>query len=59
VRQREKRTAMVLINGTIVVRPDKRTAKALFRLLVLVTLPCAFQKTHGKVAFAFFFVFHV
>jgi hypothetical protein len=56
VHQREKRTA---INGTISVRRDKRMTKALFRLLVLVTLPCAFQKTHGKVAFAIFFVFHI
>jgi hypothetical protein len=40
--------------------PEKRTAKALFWLLVLVTLPCVFQKTHGKVTIAiYFFGFHV
>jgi hypothetical protein len=33
----------------------KRTAKVLFLLLVLVTLPCVFWKTHGKVAIAVFF----
>jgi hypothetical protein len=35
----------------------KRTAKVLFLLLVLVTLPCVFRKTHGKVAIAVFFTF--
>jgi hypothetical protein len=49
VRLPEKRTA---INGTFVVRLYKRTAKALFWLLVLVTLPCVFRKTHGKVTIA-------
>jgi hypothetical protein len=42
------------INDTFAVRPYKRTAKALFLLLVLVTLPCVFRKTHSKVAIAFF-----
>jgi hypothetical protein len=45
----EKRTA---INGTFAVRLYKRTAKALFWLLVSVTLPCFFRKTHGKVTIA-------
>jgi hypothetical protein len=48
----EKCTAM---NGTFVVRLYKRTAKALFWLLVFVTLPCAFRKMHGKVTIAIFF----
>jgi hypothetical protein len=57
VRLPEKRTAM---NGTFVVRLHKRTTKALFWLLVLVTLPCVFLKTHGKVTIAiYFFGFHV
>jgi hypothetical protein len=56
VRQGPKRTA---IKGTFAMRPYKRTTKALFLLLVLVTLRCVFQKTHGKVAIAIFFVFHV
>jgi hypothetical protein len=43
---------------TFDVRPYKRTARTLFLLLVLVTLPCVFRKTHGKVAIAFF-VFHI
>jgi hypothetical protein len=55
VRRGTKRTA---INVTFAVRPYKRTTKALFLLLVLVTLPCVFRKTHGKVTIAFF-VFHV
>jgi hypothetical protein len=48
--------------GLFAVRlPEKRTAKALFWLLVLVTLPCVFRKTHNKVTIAiyFFFGFHV
>jgi hypothetical protein len=52
VRLGKKRTA---INGTFVVRLYKRTAKALFLLLVLVTLPCVFRKTHGKVTIAIYF----
>jgi hypothetical protein len=52
VRRGPKRTA---INDTFAVRPYKRTAKALFMLLVLVTLPCVFQKTHSEVAIAIFF----
>jgi hypothetical protein len=56
VRRGAKRTA---INGTFAVRLYKRTAKALFLLLVLVTLPCVFRKTHNKVTIANFFVFHV
>jgi hypothetical protein len=52
----EKRTA---INDTFAVCLHKRTAKALFWLLVLVTLPCVFRKTHGKVTIAIFFGFHV
>jgi hypothetical protein len=38
----------------IAVRPYKRTVKALFLLLVLVTLSCVLQKTHDKVAIAIF-----
>jgi hypothetical protein len=34
---------------------QKRTAKALLLLLVLVTLPCVFRKTHGKAAIPVFF----
>jgi hypothetical protein len=56
VRLPEKRTT---INGTFAVRLYKRTAKALFWLLVLISLPCVFRKTHGKVTIAIFFVFHV
>jgi hypothetical protein len=57
MRRGPKRTA---INGTFVVRPYKRTTKALFLLLVLVTLSRVFQKTHDKVASAiYFFVSHV
>jgi hypothetical protein len=56
VRLCQKRTA---INGTFAVRLYKRTTKALFLLLVLVTLPCIFRKTHDKVTIANFFVFHV
>jgi hypothetical protein len=57
MRRGPKRTA---INGTFVVRPYKRTTKALFLLLVLVTLPRVFQKTHDKAAIAiYFFVSHV
>jgi hypothetical protein len=51
MRRSPKRTA---INGTFAARLDKRTAKALFLLLVLVTLPCVFLKTHGKVAIAIY-----
>jgi hypothetical protein len=47
-----KRTTM---NGTFAVRLHKRTAKALFWLLVLVTLPCVFRKMHGKVTIAIYF----
>jgi hypothetical protein len=36
---------------------QKRTANALFLLLVLVTLPCVFRKTHGKVIIAVFLLF--
>jgi P2-related tail formation protein len=56
VRHHKKRTA---INGAFTMRPIKGTAKALIRRVVLVTLPCAFQKTHDKMTFAIFFVFHV
>jgi P2-related tail formation protein len=56
VRHHKKRTA---INGAFTMRPIKGTAKALIQRVVLVTLPCAFQKTHDKMTFAFFFVFHV
>jgi hypothetical protein len=57
VRLGQKRTT---INGTFAVRPYKRTAKALFLLLVFVNLSCVFRKTHNKVTIAInFFVFHV
>jgi hypothetical protein len=56
VRVGEKRMA---INGTFAVRLYKPTAKALFWLLVLVTLSCVFRKTHGKMTIAIFLVFHV
>jgi hypothetical protein len=49
VRRGAKRTA---INGTFSVRLYKCTAKALFLLLVLVTLSCVFRKTHVKVTIA-------
>jgi hypothetical protein len=48
----EKRMA---INGTFAMRLYKCTAKALFWLLVLVTLPCVFRKTHDKVTIAIYF----
>jgi hypothetical protein len=53
VRRGAKRTA---INGTFAMRLYKRTTKALFLLLVLVTLSCVFRKTHGKVTIAILFV---